>query len=87
MAAAPVLALLPLASPAQATRVAGPDAKTITVCDVGCDYQTIQAASSWAEAGDTISINSSFEILPLPAPGAIALFGFAGLIGRRRRRA
>ncbi|MCP3979025.1 MAG: hypothetical protein GY716_06790 [bacterium] len=37
--------------------------------------------------GDTITINSSFEIQALPAPGALALLGLAGLCGRRRRRA
>ena len=40
----------------QAEPVQGAPDRTITVCEVGCDYQTIQAASSWAEAGDTISI-------------------------------
>ena len=51
-----VLAAVTLALPLGGQRVHGGSAKTITVCDEGCDYRTIQAASSWANAGDTIAI-------------------------------
>jgi hypothetical protein len=50
------LAIATLALALGAGRVHGRSAKTITVCDEGCDYRTIQAASSWADAGDTIAI-------------------------------
>ena len=37
-------------------------------------------------AGDSIASTSFFVLEPLPAPGAIALLGVAGLLGGRRRR-
>ena len=37
-------------------------------------------------AGDSITSTSFFVLEPLPAPGAIALLGVAGLLGSRRRR-
>ena len=42
---------------------------------------------SWKVAGTTTAIfgNGSFEIGVIPAPGAMALLGLAGLAGRRRR--
>jgi MYXO-CTERM domain-containing protein len=36
--------------------------------------------------GDTVTVNSTFAIQPLPAPGALALLGLAGVCTRRRRR-
>ncbi len=37
-------------------------------------------------AGDSASISGLFRIVAVPAPGAFALLGLAGLSGRRRRR-
>jgi hypothetical protein len=42
---------------------------------------------SWKVAGTTTAIfgNGSFGLGVIPAPGAMALLGLAGLAGRRRR--
>ena len=37
-------------------------------------------------AGDTASVSGLFQIAAVPAPGAFALLGLAGLAGRSRRR-
>lgn len=37
-------------------------------------------------AGDSASVSGLFQIAAVPAPGAFALLGVAGLAGRRRRR-
>lgn len=36
--------------------------------------------------GDTIALTSFFRVVPVPAPGGLALLAFAGLGARRRRR-
>jgi MYXO-CTERM domain-containing protein len=38
------------------------------------------------DSGMTVSINN-FTVTSVPAPGALALLGVAGLVGARRRRA
>jgi hypothetical protein len=44
------------------------------------------AISSWGQAYDSGASNSfSYTLSAVPAPGAIALMGVAGLLGRRRR--
>ena len=44
------------------------------------------AISSWGQAYDSGASNSySYTLGAIPAPGAIALIGVAGLLGRRRR--
>jgi hypothetical protein len=44
------------------------------------------AISSWGQAYDSGASNSfSYTLSAVPAPGAIALLGVAGLMGRRRR--
>ncbi|MBM4110296.1 MAG: hypothetical protein FJ254_02915 [Phycisphaerae bacterium] len=37
-------------------------------------------------AGDSVSFSSLFNVVDVPAPGALALLGCAGCIGSRRRR-
>jgi hypothetical protein len=37
-------------------------------------------------AGDSIAMTSFFRVEPVPAPGALALLGLAGLAGGKRRR-
>ena len=37
-------------------------------------------------AGDSVSFSSLFNVVDVPAPGALALLGAAGCIGSRRRR-
>ncbi len=39
-----------------------------------------------SEAGAGEALNISFEFAAVPAPGALALLGLAGVIGRKRRR-
>jgi hypothetical protein len=41
--------------------------------------------ATWNQGIGTEGSQASFEILPVPAPGALALLGLAGLAGRRRR--
>ena len=44
------------------------------------------AISSWGQPYDSGASNSfSYTLGAVPAPGAIALIGVAGLLGRRRR--
>jgi len=59
-------------------------------------FQGLNGAGMWkitivdGAAGDTGSLGSwtvTFEKTPIPAPGALALLGLAGLAGGRRRRA
>ena len=42
--------------------------------------------ATWNQGLGTDGAQGSFEIVPVPAPGALALIGMAGLAGRRRRR-
>ena len=44
------------------------------------------AITSWGQAYDSGTANSfSYTLTAIPAPGAIALIGFAGLVARRRK--
>ncbi len=42
-------------------------------------------SATWNQGIGTDGSQADFEILPVPAPGALALLGLAGLAGRRRR--
>jgi len=37
-------------------------------------------------AGDSVAFTSFFRVVPVPAPGGLALLGLVGLVSRRRRR-
>ena len=54
---------------------------------IGSDILNYQAAGVAPPTGTVTVSNFGFVTLGVPAPGAIALLGAAGLIGARRRRA
>ena len=46
---------------------------------------TIGTQVTFTSSGDTGSLGTAISTPAIPAPGAIALLGFAGLVARRRR--
>lgn len=48
-------------------------------------YFHLEAVVAWRPPGGTFQLDS-FEVDFIPGPGALALFGLAGLVGSRRRR-
>ncbi len=49
-------------------------------------YYVSMGAGNLDQAGAIPSLNGTFATFTVPAPGAFALLGAAGLVGSRRRR-
>ena len=50
-------------------------------------YELFDDGGSGVQDADVVSGGITIEYTPVPAPGALALFGMAGMLGSRRRRA
>ena len=53
--------------------------------DVGARWWNATAASKDGITGGTVTNTGTMQMLPVPAPGALALLGVAGFASRRRR--